>query len=1071
MNNLEETTLVKFDPVCLRKKANWSKSGKKYQFDSKSFDPEQLLNDLNDHSPKLAKLLKHIDTLDQEDKERDGHFYKHFIFCDLKSSNYGAKLLASAFIAKGFHLGYDAPVLHDSVIESDDDASESEHSMLGGAKKKRRFGKTQLLTNRSLNETKGRNFYLLSSVAVFEQPINVSTKKQILQNFNARPDNIHGDNVRFIIMDSGFKEGIDLFDIKYVHIFEPPVNAADQKQVIGRGTRTCGQKGLQFHPTKGWPLHVFIYDLSIPDVLQKSFSRSKTAFDLFLTAMNVDIRMNRFTADLEETVVYGSVDYELNRKIHEFRPQSSGNDDDVDGSVQHGGGKQLVVIPDSPIVITTNIHESKPMNFHEMREWIRAHFSKYSWTDVKMENACVEKTMGGGLTYTPTQDFVRQYFTPQAPVRGMLLYHSVGTGKTCSAIAAATSSFEPQGYTILWVTRTTLKNDIWKNMFDQICSRTIAKKMEEEGLTIPAEQSRRMKLLSKSWRIRPMSYKQFSNLVLKENRLYSELVKINGAADPLRKTLLIIDEAHKLYGGGDLSSIERPDMKALHAALMNSYAVSGIDSVRLLLMTATPITEDPMELVKLVNLCKPVQQQMPESFDPFAQDYLNEEGVFTDSGRAKFLDNIAGHVSYLNREKDARQFSQPQIKRVDAPIVPNIDEVMMKDKKFARGLLLEGVDELKSKIVEHTHAIANDIGKLDRSRFLSIRDKCDKYEDKSVKTACNKIANAAIHDLMNEAREYTKSARDQIKEIRADIKNKRIFQKEEMQRLKEKMKGLDPEELNRFKNGIYYHLKYKCGKTVKNHAGISDLISEDPHIAEMNQQLQNYDDHIAHLDDQIKIGANAHKNKLKSILLMSRQTDVNDLEKNVLKLVAKDIRKKYKDMSKMTKKQIRIEHTKTKKMRKEVEKERKKAIQKLRKTIKQRVKQQEKDKKQVEKAEESLRKTQRKAGELREEFQEGVLKEWVKKYSDQVDERVVKQMENIQEMHAEKARVKEAKQAIKDAGKVEKMRQKEEEKARRKTQKILEKQKKQEEKSLLKQQKKEEQTLRKTQKKLEKLKK
>jgi len=35
-------------------------------------------------------------------------------------------------------------------------------------------------------------------------------------------------------MDSGFKEGIDLFDIKYVHIFEHSVNSADQKQVIGR---------------------------------------------------------------------------------------------------------------------------------------------------------------------------------------------------------------------------------------------------------------------------------------------------------------------------------------------------------------------------------------------------------------------------------------------------------------------------------------------------------------------------------------------------------------------------------------------------------------------------------------------------------------------------------------------------------------------------------------------------------------------------------------------------------------------------------------------------------------------
>jgi superfamily II DNA or RNA helicase len=145
----------------------------------------------------------------------------------------------------------------------------------------------------------------------------------------------------------------------------------------------------------------------------------------------------------------------------------------------------------------------------------------------------------------------------------MLLWHSTGSGKTCSAIAAASNEFEKEGYTILWVTRTTLKNDIWKNMFDQVCHEVIRTKLSSGEIAIPSEQPKRMKLLSPSWRIRPMSYKQFSNLVSKQNQLYDTLVKVNGAADPLRKTLLIIDEAHKLYGGGDLSTIERPDMKAL----------------------------------------------------------------------------------------------------------------------------------------------------------------------------------------------------------------------------------------------------------------------------------------------------------------------------------------------------------------------------------------------------------------------------------------------------------------------------------------------------------------------------
>ena len=177
-----------------------------------------------------------------------------------------------------------------------------------------------------------------------------------------------------------------------------------------------------------------------------------------------------------------------------------------------------------------------------------------------------------------------------------------------------------------------------------------------------------MRLLSKSWSIRPMSYKQFSNLVEGKNDMYDQLVKINGSVDPLRKTLLIIDEAHKLYGGADLSSVERPNMDKLHAALMNSYVRSGKDSVKLMLMTGTPMTNDPMELIKLLNLMRLPNEQLPVDYDEFAQKYLTPTGEFSRKGKMRFLDEIAGHISYLNRERDARTFAQPKIVPVVVPM-------------------------------------------------------------------------------------------------------------------------------------------------------------------------------------------------------------------------------------------------------------------------------------------------------------------------------------------------------------------------------------------------------------------
>ena len=107
----------------------------------------------------------------------------------------------------------------------------------------------------SKNESK---FTLLSSTALWKIPFDGNTIKKTLEIFNKRPDNIYGENVRFIILDSGFKEGIDLFDVKYCHLFEELETEADKTQAVGRELRYCGQKGL---PYKNWNLEVITYKL------------------------------------------------------------------------------------------------------------------------------------------------------------------------------------------------------------------------------------------------------------------------------------------------------------------------------------------------------------------------------------------------------------------------------------------------------------------------------------------------------------------------------------------------------------------------------------------------------------------------------------------------------------------------------------------------------------------------------------------------------------------------------------------------------------------------------------------
>jgi len=1029
---IKEDNIIKFDANCVRKKSNISKTSPVYKFDNPEFEPDILLNDMKTYSPKLLALLDKIEQLDKSDFKKHGKHFKHFIFSDLKSNSAGVKLIASAMISNGYNLGYKAEPIADD-------------------KSKKKFKKIELLSENELSKTKN-NFYLLTSVGLYDQNISVAMKKQILKTFNQRPDNINGELARFIVMDSGFKEGIDLFDIKYIHIFEPSNVASDQKQVIGRGTRTCGQKGLEFHPTRGWPLHVYVYDLSIPEKLQSSMLNSKSAIELYLKAMNIDVRLINFSYDLEKTSVFGSVDYDLNKNIHSFSIPYYEDEDEEDISdfekyVYGGKGKKkLNIVSREPfegnIVLPNGMMIAQPiqqkMNHQELKKHMREHFSQFTWDNVKLENLCQDKTGGGSgqlIKYTPTQDFIRHYFTPQNPVKGMLLWHSVGTGKTCSAIAAATSTFEKQGYTILWVTRTTLKSDIWKNMFDQVCNEDIREKIQNSNLAIPEEQQQRMKLISKSWRIRPMSYKQFSNLVSKQNAFYKSLVKINGEIDPLRKTLLIIDEAHKLYGGGDLSSIERPDMNALHQSLMNSYQISGSDSVKLLLMTATPITQNPLELIQLMNLCKPYEEQMPVEFTEFSNKYLNENGEFTDKGREVYLDDIAGHISYLNREKDARQFSQPVIHNIHIPIIENDKNIEKFDKKFVKKYLDSDINDLKQKIHEKTTELEGEANEIDNNSFNKLYKKCDDFDGKH-KKKCEKVVRSHIKQMVKEAKDEVNTIKEYIKELREQMKNKNLLKKTSMSEIDENTEKY-AKDYEEFKNSLYYNIKYSCGKTIKSKSKLSEEIKEHPNIIEYDNDIEKLNSRIVELQQNLKNTMENYKNRIKQIRLLLK-TDLNPLEKSVVRMTIKNEQKNTRNLIRIKEKETHEAIDTINKSIKKTQKKREKKYKSLRNTIKQIINDEKKEERQAKKAEMKLRKELRKTGEYTEDFKDETIIDLVNKYTEFIDE----DLKNLEKNDLEKDELKERKkQEKKDAAEAKKV-QKEAEKKEKKDLKLREREEK-----------------------------
>lgn len=657
--------------LCIRKVSNFSFQAKQHKIDKSNFDLKDFQNKLHEVSPKVIKLLDTIKELDENDMKKYNKNYKHIIYTDIKESSAGSKMIAASMMTKDYTNIYD---------------------------------KSLKINENTLSKNYNKNFALLSSVQIYDKPFPVKLKKHIIELFNKRPDNINGKLVRFIILDSGYKEGIDLFDVKYVHIFEPLITESDEKQVIGRGTRFCGQKGLDFIPNIGWPLHVFKYNL-IDD-------NNINIHELFINNSGLDLSKLIFAAELENISKYGAVDYNLNINIHNFNKKI----DNIYTDYRKLSNKEFSLVKKVKNPLGGGIKGKKKKNlnlnllkapnkkykFKELRDYIDERYSKFKWDDIKFENNCVEKqkeiikkikynTFGGKnnslpipiknlppslppkderlITFTPTQKFVSNYFNHSSDYKGLLLWHSVGTGKTCSAVSIATKGFEEHNYTILWVTRHTLKSDMWKNMFQQVCSSVIRRQIINKENIPKIIKKNYLKYLSDSW-IMPISYKQFSNMLAGKNSIYKLMKKRNGTQDMLKKTLVIIDEAHKLYSP-DIKASEKPNVEIMNKLIKNSYNISGKDSVKLLLLTATPYTSDPMHLIKLINLMKETNE-LPDDFNEFTKEYLDETtSKFTDKGAEKYLNDITGYISYLNRDRDVRNFAYPVFYNIEANISKN----------------------------------------------------------------------------------------------------------------------------------------------------------------------------------------------------------------------------------------------------------------------------------------------------------------------------------------------------------------------------------------------------------------
>lgn len=197
------------------------------------------------------------------------------------------------------------------------------------------------------------------------------------------------------------------------------------------------------------------------------------------------------------------------------------------------------------------VHENKK----EFISWINETFAEYKFTN---------KTSSDGKQMFKFQSFIRDYLESTSPFRGLLIYHGLGSGKTCTSIIVAENLKTQRN--ILVLLPGSLRPNFNKSLLSGECFTDNYKNMNNIS-------------------------KKYTIITYNANNTVQKLDDM-GSIDNF---LIVIDEAHNLIKNiVNQSKIGIAIYKKLRDA----------KNIKLLLLTGTPIVNKPFEIAIIANMLK-----------------------------------------------------------------------------------------------------------------------------------------------------------------------------------------------------------------------------------------------------------------------------------------------------------------------------------------------------------------------------------------------------------------------------------------------------------------------------------
>jgi hypothetical protein len=310
--------------------------------------------------------------------------------------------------------------------------------------------------------------------------------------------------------------------------------------------------------------------------------------------------------------------------------------------------------------------------------------------DEKISRAC------GGFELSPHQMFIKQFISNSTPYNSILLFHGLGSGKTCSAIGISEEMRDYIRYMGLKKKIIILASEkVRQNFKDQLFTENdlkedngtftmnscVGNKLLREVIPAGLKNIKRHKLISQLESLRAkyydfQGYREFSNTVddaiapllekIKDSPNYSKEAEAIYRAYMHREysnTMLIVDEIHNLRDIGDDEKVLEDNETAMTGTTKNSpikklslinlnRLAAYTTNMKMILLSATPMYNNAEEIVWLLNLMrlndKKPKFELSYFFDKHHNLIVSADGQHI--GENRLANALRGYVSFVRGE-------------------------------------------------------------------------------------------------------------------------------------------------------------------------------------------------------------------------------------------------------------------------------------------------------------------------------------------------------------------------------------------------------------------------------------